>query len=484
MEEERSHRHADVIVIGAGMAGASAAHDLHRAGKSVLVLEASDRIGGRIWSDHHDGVTVDLGAGWIHFAEWNPVKGLAHGFGIEVEDFYLNSERSAFFGPRQERLSEETFADYTLGFASVMAGISECASQRQKEGLADISLGEAFETVMKGATPERQQTMKTLIGLAIEMPLGAEISQVSLFHFADDLNVGAKDYAVPRGYVTIVERLLEGIPIERKAPVTTIRQTDEGVTIHTHSDDAQGDRVFTCDYVIVTVSVGVLKNGSISFDPPLPAQKQTALCNLEMGHDDKYWFRFDDAFWTKLVKEPRQNLFRFPAVPDSVIWLDFMDFTKICKVPMLLAFQGGALTEELESLSDEEVIDRVMPALKWLFGDDAQRPVSVRRSRWVQDPWTRGAYSHLKPGGTPRDRVTLGEPAGRVRFAGEATMRYFPDSVHGAYLSGKREAARILTPDNVPDELDEVVVEDVSRELRWGSSPIRTTTSKSVRRRG
>ena len=63
MKEESSHRHADVIVIGAGMAGASAAHDLHRAGKSVLILEAGDRVGGRIWSDHHDGVTVDLGAG-------------------------------------------------------------------------------------------------------------------------------------------------------------------------------------------------------------------------------------------------------------------------------------------------------------------------------------------------------------------------------------------------------------------------------------
>jgi hypothetical protein len=99
----------------------------------------------------------------------------------------------------------------------------------------------------------------------------------------------------------------------------------------------------------------------------------------------------------------------------------------------------------------------------------------------VQYQWTRGAYSHLKPGGTPRDRVTLGEPAGRVHFAGEGTMLYFPDSVHGAYLSGKREAARILTPDNVPDELDEVIVENVSRELRWRSSPIRTNTRKSVR---
>ena len=151
---------------------------------------------------------------------------------------------------------------------------------------------------------------------------------------------------------------------------------------------------------------------------------------------------------------------------------------------MLLAFQGGTLTEELEGMSDDEVIDRVMPALEWLFGKEhAQRPRSVRRSRWVQYPWTRGAYSHLKPGGTPRDRVTLGEPAGRVRFAGEATMRYFPDSVHGAYLSGRREAARILTPDDVLDELDDVIVEDVSRELRRGRSPIPMTTHKSVRPR-
>lgn len=478
MREESSGEHVDVIVIGAGMAGASAAHDLHGAGKSVLILEASDRIGGRIWSDRSDDATVDLGAGWIHFAEWNPVKGLACDFGIEITEFDLNPERSAFFGRDRERLSEDELAGCTADFAAVFAGVEAYAIARKEKGLPDISLGEAFDTVMQaeGVTGEQKETVEALSALAIEMPLGASISKVSLYHFGDDLNAGAHDFAVPCGYVTVVEKLLEGIPIELSSPVECVRRTSEGVTIQTCDG-----RVFTSDYVIVTVSVGVLQDGGISFCPPLPAQKRAALRNLEMGHDDKYWFRFEEAFWRGLVDEPRQNLFRLPAPP--LQWLDFMDFTDICCVPMLLAFQGGKLTETLESMSDEEVIDRVMPALEWLFGDDAQRPVSVRRSRWVQYPWTLGAYSHLKPGGTPRDRVTLGEPAGRVRFAGEATMRYFPDSVHGAYLSGKREAARILTPDNVPDELDEVIVEDVSRELRWRSSPIRTTTHKSVRSR-
>lgn len=479
MREGSSDRHVDVIVIGAGMAGASAAHDLRRAGKSVLILEASGRIGGRIWSDHHDGATVDLGAGWIHFAEWNPVKGLARDFGIEIEEFNLNPERSAFFGPGQERLSKDALAARTLDFAAVFAGAEAYAIEREGEGLPDISLGEAFDAVMRaqGVTSEQKETIQALTAFAIEMPLGASISKVSLYHYGDDLNVGASDFAVPRGYVTVVEKLLEGIRIELNSPVQSIRQTNDGVTIQTHDD-----RVFTSDYVIVTVSVGVLQEGSISFDPPLPTQKQAALCNLEMGHDDKYWFRFEKAFW-KDIHEPQQNLFRLPAPGDPLIWLDFFDFTKICHVPMLLAFQGSPLTEELELVSDDEVIERVMPALEWLFGKHAQRPLSVRRSHWVNYEWTRGAYSHLKPGGTPRDRVTLGEPAGRVRFAGEATMRYFPDSVHGAYLSGRREAARILTPEDVLDELDEVIVEDVSRELRRGRSPIRLTTHKSVRPR-
>src|SRR5258706_3978720 len=328
MREESSGRHFDVIVIGAGMAGASAAHDLHGAGK--------------------------------------------------------------------------------------------------EEGLPDISLGEAFTTVMQaqGVTGEKKDTVEALTAIAIEMPLGASISKVSLYHFGDDLNAGTHDFAVPGGYVTGVEKLLEGISIELNSPVECVERTNDSVTMQTCDG-----RVFTSDYVIVTVSVGVLLDGSISFCPPLPAEKRAALRNLGMGHDDKYWFRFAEAFWLDL-DQPRQNLFRLPAPP--LEWLDFTDFTQICNVPMLLAFQGGKLTEKLESMSDEEVINCVMPALEWLFGDDAQRPVSVRRSRWVTYPWTLGAYSHLKPGGAPRDRVTLGEPAGRVRFAGEGTMLYFPHFVSRA----------------------------------------------------
>src|SRR5258706_1922164 len=148
--EESSGRHFDVIVIGAGMAGASAAHDLHGAGKSVLILEASDRIGGRIWSDRADGATVDLGAGWIHFPEWNPVKGLASDFAIDTREFDLNPERSAFFGRDRTRLSEDELAGCTTDFAAVFAGVEAYAIARKEEGLPDISLGEAFAAVKIG----------------------------------------------------------------------------------------------------------------------------------------------------------------------------------------------------------------------------------------------------------------------------------------------------------------------------------------------
>jgi monoamine oxidase len=455
------------------MAGASAAHDLRRGGKSVLILEADERTGGRIWSDHRDGHTIDLGGGWIHFAEWNPLKGLADELGIRTKEFDLSSDWSAFFGPDRKRLSDEEFAAYALDFSIVLAAVKAFGAELQEQGLPDVSLAEGFEEVFKklGITDTKKRAIEAMRALGIETPLGCESSKASLNYFDDDLNFGNYDFAVPDGYATIVERLLEKIPVELNSPVASITQTDAGVTIRTRDD-----RTFTCDQVIVTVSVGVLAlkavDGGITFDPPLPAEKQTALGHLEMGIEDKYWFRFDDPFWIKLIDEPRQNIFRLPPKEDPLAWIGFFDFTEVCKVPMLLSLQGDHLTVKLETASDEEVIASVMPALEWLFGAHARRPVSVRRSRWHHNPWTRGAYSHLKPGGTPRDRVTLGDPAGRVRFAGEATMRYFPDSVHGAYLSGRREAARILTPGHVPNELDAVIKEDVSREPRWLSSPL------------
>ena len=140
-------------------------------------------------------------------------------------------------------------------------GVEALAIANEAEGLPDISLGEAFAEVMEaeGVTPKQKQTVEELTALAIEMPLGASISKVSLYHYGDDLNVGTTDFAVPHGYVTVVERLLEGIPIELNSPVKSIRQTNDGVTIQTRDD-----RVYTSDYVIVTVSVGVLQDNDAS----------------------------------------------------------------------------------------------------------------------------------------------------------------------------------------------------------------------------
>src|SRR6266446_7282915 len=100
-------REIDVVIVGAGMSGASAAHDLAKAGKSVVILEAADRIGGRLWSEEHDGVTVDLGGGWIQFSEWNPLKGLADHYGITHKPWFY--EDAAFFakdGTRVPNLDE------------------------------------------------------------------------------------------------------------------------------------------------------------------------------------------------------------------------------------------------------------------------------------------------------------------------------------------------------------------------------------------
>ena len=448
-------REIDVIIIGAGMSGASAAHDLAKAGKSVVILEAADRIGGRLWSDEHDGVTVDLGGGWIQFSEWNPLKGLADHYGIEHKPWFY--EDAAFFGKDGKQVPD--LDERVAAFGTALAEVVLYASKRKAAGEKDESLRDGFDLVLQDASPDEKEAANDFLEI-LEVPLGAPAKDLSLYYWGDDLHIGLENEVLPGGYVQLVKALAKGIPVERNAVVQCIAQDDDGVTVTT-----KDGRTFAAKQAIVTVSVGVLKKGCIDFQPELPSWKTDAMKGIAMGVVDKYWFRFDERFWTAQVKQ--KTLFRLGD--DGSVWNDLMDFSDIAGVPLMLALVGGADGQAVEKQSDDEVMDGLLKSLRVLFGEAAKRPIGVRRSHWGQYEWTQGSYSHLLPGGTINDRINLGKPFGRVHFAGEATSQYCPFSVHGAWLTGRREAARILTPDSVPDELTDIAVTDAG----WWFPPLR-----------
>jgi monoamine oxidase len=183
--------------------------------------------------------------------------------------------------------------------------------------------------------------------------------------------------------------------------------------------------------IFVTFPLGVLKQGAVRFDPPLPASKRSAIERLEMGVLNKVYLKFSEAFWDEDVEGISYLGER------NGEWCDWLSFLPYTREPVLLAFHGGAKGFALEELSDEEIIDGAMNTLRVIYGDSIPQPEGFVITRWGKDPFAYGSYSHIPPFASGDDLDALFEPVDDVLyFAGEATSRSFPATVHGAYLSG------------------------------------------------
>ncbi len=215
--------------------------------------------------------------------------------------------------------------------------------------------------------------------------------------------------------------------------VTHISYNKNGVQIKTNRGD------FTADAVIVTVPLGVLKNNGIRFTPELPAAKQKAIQQLQMGVVNKIGLKFPQIFWPA-------NYSRFSYVAEQYkTFAFFIDNYHYFKQPVLTGLIGGDWARELEPLSDKDIVQTAMEQLRHLFGNAIPEPTQSLITRWQNDPFSLGSYSYVPVATTGKDYETLAETIeDQIYFAGEATNRMHPATVHGAYISGIREADRII----------------------------------------
>jgi monoamine oxidase len=193
------------------------------------------------------------------------------------------------------------------------------------------------------------------------------------------------------------------------------------------------------DAVVITVPVGVLARGDIEFAPPLPAPQAAAIGRMRMGLLNKVYLQFPRTFWPE-----RWDFVAVYADPPPLCYA-MLNLARYQNRPALIGFTSGAMAREIERLSDEEVVSRVMGNLRTTFGADIPVPSVTRVTRWGADPYAYGSYSFLPVGATVRDRDQLAQPvAGTLYFAGEATHRDDPATVHGAYWSGERAARQLI----------------------------------------
>ena len=266
----------------------------------------------------------------------------------------------------------------------------------------------------------------------MEHEYGADLADLSLEGVDGGSEYGGSDVLFPGGYGQIVEVLSDGLDVRLRQAVTGIDHSGAHVVATT----AAGAR-FEADRVVVTLPLGVLRNGLVSFSPPLPPAKRRAIADLKMGVLNKTCLLFEDVFW-----EPGVEVIGYVGA-DRGQWAETLSLHPYTGQPILMMFNAGAYGAEIESLTDREIVAEATLALADMYGAVPQ-PTDALVTRWGSDPWTHGSYSYVPVGSSFERYATLGEPIGdRVFFAGEATDPDHPATVHGAFLSGVRAAGEI-----------------------------------------
>lgn len=429
-----TNHNAEVLIIGAGAAGLAAAKTLHDAGKTVIVLEARTRLGGRVWSDRTwPDATVDMGASWIQGTTGNPLTALARAY--QLPTVVTDAEALAVHDTDGSLLTEEHLADIESLLEKIQRRLKKLRRQYDEADEDDISLQAALALVLadlKLSRAELRHLNFAVTGL-IEHEYAADVAHLSLYSWDAGEGFAGDDVLFPDGYDRLPRQLAAGLDVRLAHVVTEIAYTDQGVTVTT----AQGN--FTAARVVITLPLGVLQKKSVRFLPPLPTAKHTAIARLGMGVLNKLYLRFERIFW-----EPQADLLGYIPTKKGE-WTSFVNMANAVRHPILLCFNSGEYGAKTETFSDARLVAEAMKTLRLMYGTDIPTPSSWLRTRWLSDPFAYGSYSYRAVNATSDDHDRLAEPvAGRLFFAGEATSRQYSATVHGAYLSGVRAANEVV----------------------------------------
>ncbi|EZA51288.1 Lysine-specific histone demethylase 1A, partial [Ooceraea biroi] len=558
-----------VIVIGAGIAGLAAAQQMQQFGLEVIVLEARDRVGGRIATFRKSNYIADLGAMVVTGLGGNPVTTLSKQINMELHKIRqkcplyesdgqtVPKDKDEMVEREFNRLLEATsYLSHQLDFNYVNSGSGQTGNTRP------VSLGQALEWVIRlqeqgvkqrqvahlrsvlslqGRLITNQHRMSSIMDRLVELNkqykemsktesklqtrditqefvlrskmrdlhnackewdqlsdqqkeieaklqeleasppsdvyLSSKDRQILDWHFAnlefanatslsnlslkhwdqdDDFEFTGSHLTVRNGYSCVPVALSEGLDIRLNTAARAVRYSASGVEVWAAPSRSPhtNHTVYKADAVLVTLPLGVLKTSAppsgVTFNPPLPEWKAQAIQRLGFGNLNKVVLCFERIFW-----DPTANLFGHVGSTTASRGELFL-FWNLYKAPVLLALVAGEAACVMENVSDDVIVGRCIAVLKGIFGNQVvPQPRESVVTRWRADPWARGSYSFVAVGSSGSDYDLLAAPVSpplmlnqpppqpRVFFAGEHTIRNYPATVHGAFLSGLREGGRI-----------------------------------------
>ncbi|KAM6186253.1 peroxisomal N(1)-acetyl-spermine/spermidine oxidase [Rhynchocyon petersi] len=483
-----------VLVVGGGIAGLGAAQRLSQrlAFPYLRVLEATDRVGGRIRSERKFGGVVDIGAHWIHGpSQGNPVFQLASEYGLLGEQ-ELSEENQAVELGGHLGLPSVTYTSsgrtVSLELVAEVASLYYALLDQTREFLhvdktPVPSVGEYLkQEVARLMTDwtEDQETKKLKLAIlnslfSLECCVSGTHSMdlVALGPFGEYTMLPGLDCTFQGGYEGLTSRIAASLPKDVllfNKPVKTIHwngsfqeETLPGETFPVLVECEDGD-LFPAHHVILTVPLGFLKEClDTFFQPPLPPEKAGAIRRMGFGTNNKIFLEFEKPFWEPECQHMQVVWEDSSPLEDSVLvmqdaWVrklaGFLVLPSSGSVHVLCGFIAGLESEFMETLSDEEVLQSLTHLLRRMTGDpQLPAPRSVLRTHWHSAPYTRGSYSYVAVGSTGDDIDLLAQPLPadgadsqlQILFAGEATHRTFYSTTHGALLSGWREADRLIS---------------------------------------
>lgn len=420
-DETETPNGKSVIVIGAGISGLAAARKLKEKGFEVTVLEAQEKVGGRLRTNRSLGIPFDEGASWIHGINGNPITNLAQQAGMQTFETVDDSRKSYDIGGilRSNTVFDNTETEYY----NILSTLKNSGNPAQ-----------SFQTVFQNLYPDKfnNRLWKFFLSTYFTFDRGDLDKVSSVFYDEGEEFVGVEKIAT-NGYDTIASFLSSGLNIRLNERVSKIDYSNTKIKI-THNGI-----ISEADYVIVSVPLGILKANKIEFLPSLPAAKQNAIQKVGMNCVNKFLLTWNTAFWDDV-----QYISYTPEIRDKFNY--FVNVKKFSpNANALMTFAYADYARQTETMSDSQVISEIMSHLKDIYGNSIPDPVNLLRTKWQNNENSFGSYSYTAIGTEMSHFDDLAEEINdRLFFAGEHTEADYFSTAHGAYLSGIREADKII----------------------------------------
>jgi monoamine oxidase len=414
----------DVLIVGAGAAGIAAGRRLLATNKKFAIIEASDRMGGRCFTDKATfNLPFDRGANSIHLPAQSSLAKLAAQNGTELypdpgREQIRARKRIGVEKDLEEIHSKLELEEFYADSVRCYAAIAQAAADK-----SDLSCAE----VLPADLGYWQRTMEFVLG---PYRFGAELKELSAKEYATSIN-RSPAWLSRQGVGALIARLALGVPIKFFSPVNLVDWSDRSVSL------AMGQEVVTARAAIITASTAALASGKIEFRPRLPARYASAFDKLKLGSYDHVALAFND---NSLGLNANEVVFEKAFTTKTAALFGNVHGTNLSLLT-LAGRTGAELADKGESAMTGFALDWISD----IFGSRAKRAVTrMQATSWKKDPWALGAFSSAPPG-AQEARKTLAEPLNEaVWFAGEAVSQNFWGTVGGAWQDGERAANAVI----------------------------------------